>query len=320
MPKKKIFSVVFSLILIVGMVTAYFRRWDIHDYFALISYNPSSEIAQLAVDGSFNDYGKRLFYVNKPAISNRDEFNTQCTNHEQTIVLGCFTGGNIYIFDVEDARLNGVEQVTSAHEMLHVAYSRLSSSEKSRIDGLVDTVYKQANDPRLNELASSYEQQDPGSVPNELHSIIATEVSDIGAELEEYYSRYFINRLQVVNFAFGYEQVFEDLKTQLADYDTNLSTRKAEIDNRQTTLSQQESQISQLYDRMNSLLNSGQTQDYNNLVPRYNGLVNDYNQEVEAIKTLIEEYNSLVVARNAIVVLQQDLTESIDSRPSAISQ
>jgi hypothetical protein len=301
-------------------VGAYFRRWNIHDYFALLNYSPSSSIAQLAVDGSFSEYGKRLFYVNKPAISTRDEFNTQCTNHEQTIVLGCFTGDNIYIFDVEDARLNGVEPVTSAHEMLHVAYSRLSPSEKARIDELVETAYDQTSDPRLIELASSYEQQDPGSVPNELHSIIATEVTDIGAELEEYYSQYFVNRLQVVNFALAYEQVFEDLKTQLGDYDANLATRKTEIDNRQTALSQQESQISQMYSQMNSLLNSGQTQDYNNLVPRYNNLVNGYNAEVNTIKTLIEEYNSLVASRNAIVVLQQDLIDSIDSRPSAISQ
>lgn len=320
MSKKKIITISFSMLIVAGLVTGYFKRWDIHDYLALISYNPPSDVAQLATDDSFTDYGKRLFYVNKPDISDKSTFSTQCTNREQTIVLGCFTGSNIYIFDVEDSRLNGVEQVTSAHEMLHVAYSRLSSSEKARIDELVDAVYKKADDLRLNELANSYEQQDPGSVPNELHSIIATEVTDIGAELEEYYSRYFVNRLQVVNFALAYEQVFEDLKVQLADYDVNLAVRKTEIDNRQATLGQQESQIRQLYNQMSSLLDSEQIQEYNNLVPRYNGLVNAYNQEVEMIKTLIEEYNSLVAARNAIVVLQQDLTESIDSRPSAISQ
>ncbi len=320
MTKKRVVSVILTLVLIGGLALGWLRRWDIHDFIKLINYVAPADVAQLAADGGFTDYGKRLFYVNNPTVSNKETFNTQCTNREQTIVLGCYTGGNIYVFNVEDTKLDGVEQVTAAHEMLHVAYSRLGASEKSRIDKLTQDFFSTTTDERLLSVAASYEQDDPSVLPNELHSIIATEVTDIGAELEEYYSKYFINRLAVVDFARSYEQVFEDLQNQLEEYDANLNVRRSEITSREASLAEKEIQARQLYVQLQQLLSSGQVTAYNAQVNRYNSMVKDYNQEVQNIQALIEEYNSLVIARNQIVILQQDLAQSIDSRPSAIEQ
>ena len=292
-----------------------------------MNYEPSELITQLATDGSFSDFGKQLFYSNEPTLSDRSTFYTQCTIREKTVVLGCFTGQtlfdfgqNIYIFDVEDERLNGIEQVTAAHEMLHVAYSRLSSSERQHIDELINAVYSNISDPRIASLAASYEEQDPASVPNELHSIIATEVSDIGEELETYYSRYFSKRSQVVAYAEGYEQVFEDLHALVEQYDADLTARKAEITQREAALAGQEATIRGLNEQLYTMLDNGQIEAYNSLVPSYNRMVNSYNQEVAAIQDLIGQYNAIVITRNAIVVEQQDLAQSIDSRPSAITQ
>ena len=77
------------------------------------------------------DKGRNLFYVYDPQLLDKDGFNTQCTIEEQSIVLGCYDGSGIYLYDISDVRLEGVEEVTSAHEMLHAAYGRLSAKEKS---------------------------------------------------------------------------------------------------------------------------------------------------------------------------------------------
>lgn len=320
MSRRVVTYILVVAIIIGGGLSAWVYRYNIFDYIELYNYNAPIEVSELAGESSLNDYGKRLFYVSRPTVLGRADFNRQCTSHEQTIVLGCYSAGKIYIFKVDDTRLEGVEQVTAAHEMLHVAYNRLSSGERKHIDSLIDALYKKLNDQRINILAENYNNQDPGSVPNELHSIIATEVSDIGSELESYYSRYFANRQQVVNYATAYEQVFEDLRTQVSNYDSQLASRKEDITSRESSLKQKETEIQQLNAQMSAWLQNNQVDEYNNLVPTYNNMVASYNTEVQTIKTLIEEYNSLVEARNTIVVQQQDLAQSIDSRPTSIGE
>jgi hypothetical protein len=267
-----------------------------------------------------NSYGKRLFYVNKPQISDRQTFSSQCKDAEQTIVLGCYNGINIYIFKVEDQNLEGVQQVTAAHEMLHAAYNRLSSSEKTRIDKLVANAFAKVTNQRVRALADSYNKQAPGSVPNELHSILATEVRDVGVELEEYYKKYFTNRAAVVAFSEKYEKVFEDIKRQVDKYDADLALRKTEIDSRESELKALENQLTSMRNQMEAYQRAGQIRNYNAMVSTYNQKVNEYNYGVEEVRGLISEYNKLVEARNKLAIQQQSLAKSIDSRLNTIEE
>jgi uncharacterized protein YukE len=300
----------------VGVVWA--NRYGIYDFIVLFNYEAPNVVAALAADDTMTDRGRRLFYVNKPQISDREQFNTQCKTTEQTVVLGCYTGVAIYIFKVDDPTLKGVEQVTAAHEMLHAAYSRLSSSEKKRIDILVDAIYKKLNDPRINALAASYEKQEPGSVPNELHSILATEVKDVGSELEGYYRQYFTDRRKVVGYSETYSKVFEDLKNQVDNYDADLALRKSQINSLEDELQQMANNLKTQKSKMDALLASNRTDDYNAQVPSYNASVNTYNDKLVYLRQLIEEYNAIVIARNNVAVEQQNLAQSIDSRLSPI--
>src|SRR5690606_25698564 len=119
----------------------------------------------------------RLFYVHNPELLNKVDFQGKCLHTEETIVLGCYiTNSKIYVFDVSDERLHGVEEVTAAHEMLHAAYDRLNAKEKTRIDGMLSEVFNQSTDERLKATVESYRKRDPSVVPNELHSIIGTEI------------------------------------------------------------------------------------------------------------------------------------------------
>ncbi|MEI6237405.1 MAG: hypothetical protein WCP03_02285, partial [Candidatus Saccharibacteria bacterium] len=241
-------------------------------------------------------------------------FGDKCKQSEQTIVLGCYNGLNIYLFKVDDSQLDGVEQVTAAHEMLHAAYNRLSTSERKRVDEMVQLAFKRISDPRITTLADSYQKQEPGSVPNELHSIMATEVKDIGPELEAYYSRYFDDSSKVVAYANGYQKVFDDINLQVEKYDADLALRKAEIERREADLETQGKHLQTQKASLDSLSSNRQNAQYNIQANTYNSDVNSYNNEVAEVQKLVEEYNRLVLIRNALNIQQQNLAQNLNSR------
>lgn len=300
-------------------VFAWTNRYNIYDWVALRNYSPPADVARIAETSGMGDYGKRLFYVNKPELSNKQQFAAQCNNKEQTIVLGCYNGVNIYIFDVTEPTLEGVEEVTAAHEMLHAAYDRLSSSEKQKVDQMVEQAFKRVNNPRIMQLAETYRKQDPSVVPNELHSILGSEVRNLGSELETYYSKYFADRLKVVSLSEQYEKVFESLKANVEKLDGDLAIRKSEIEKLEQSLESRGKALNAQKTQMDSLLASGRTSAYNAQVNSYNASVNDYNSDIARLKLLINDYNSLVEQRNAIAVQQENLAKSIDSRLDTIS-
>lgn len=308
--------------LAVIIITGFFvwqNRFEIYDWAKLRNYQPSAQISEIATASGMNNTGRKLFYVNDPRISDRQEFQTECSNDkEQTIVLGCYTGTNIYLFDVTDERLSGVEEVTAAHEMLHAAYDRLSPNEKKKIDELTQQAFERVNNPRISSLIESYRKADPSVVPNELHSILGTEVANLGPELEAYYTKYFSDRSKVLSASQAYEKVFADLRNQVESYDADLSLRKSEINRLESELNQQSAQLATTKKQMDQYLRSGQTGLYNALVPKYNSQVESYNVQVGNYKALLEEYNQLVITRNNLAVEQQGLAESLDSRVDAI--
>lgn len=309
------------LILVVSLgLLLWFNRYNVTDWLVLRNYTAPGEIVAIAEQAGLNQYGKRLFYVKNPQISDRETFATQCQGREQTIVLGCYNGVGIYLFNVSNDRLDGVKQVTAAHEMLHVAYERLSSRERQRVDALIDTAYHRINDPRINALAASYHESEPGSVPNELHSILGTEVRNLGPDLEQYYGQYFADRSMVVSLSERYQKVFNDLKNEVERYDADLALRKSQIDRLEASLDQQGKDIAVQRKLMDQLLASNQVSQYNSEVPSFNAQVDMYNRGIATLKEEIAQYNALVEKRNNLGLEQQSLAKSLDSRLDAISQ
>lgn len=103
------------------------------------------------------------------------------------------------MFDVTNQELNGIEQVTAAHEMLHAAYDRLSDSQRQKVDALLLTeADKLKSDPTFSARIAVYAKLPKDQYVNELHSVIGTEVADPGSALEQYYTTYFADRTQVI--------------------------------------------------------------------------------------------------------------------------
>ena len=305
-------------IVIPSLALVYFQQ-DIYDWWRLRGYSPESHIVELADVTGMNDEGRKLFYIGHPELQNKKQFNANCSVDELSIVLGCYTGaGDIYLYDVKDKRLSGVEEVTAAHEMLHVAYERLSSSERADVDDMTRKAFKALDDDRVRETIAEYRKRDTSVVPNELHSILGTEVAKLPSDLEQYYTRYFADRQKVVGYLEQYESEFEKREKKVERLDEQLSSLQTKINNNRSLIDAKKVDIEQERARLNDLRSSGNTSAYNAAVPGFNSLVNSYNSLVTQTSGQIDDYNDLVKERNSLVVEVQDLTEAIDSTPEKI--
>ncbi|MCA9328263.1 hypothetical protein KC959_00685 [Candidatus Saccharibacteria bacterium] len=286
---------------------------DILDWWRLRDYTPSAEISQLAESTRMNNLGQKLFFVHDPEILDKSEFQTSCTVGEETIVLGCYESHRrIYLYNVTDERLAGVEEVTAAHEMLHAAYDRLSAKEKVEVNSLLQEAYDRIKNDRIRKNIASYKERDPNIVMNELHSILGTEVRDLPKDLEEYYTRYFSDRSAVVTLSEAYSAEFEKREKQIAAYDAQLTNLNGEITRMHADLELQ----SQALNQEKTLLESmrGNPDAFNEGVGSYNAKVNEYNADVAKLKIFIDQYNTIVTKRNEIAVEERQLVDAIDTR------
>jgi flagellar biosynthesis chaperone FliJ len=300
------------------------NRQPITDWLRLLDYQPPSAISQLADQDTMTPYARHLFYLNKPELlSSVSSFRQHCSENENTIVLGCYhpEQDGIYIYNVQDPELQGVSQVTAAHENLHAIYDRLSDSQRQYVDGLLQDYYQNGlTDQRVKDEIGLYKKTEPKSLLNEMHSIFGTEIADLPPALEEYYNQYFSNRSAIVAFSKRYEQAFTARQNRISQDDRQLSAMKRQIDTQQAALQAQQSRLSSAQRRLKALLSTGQNTEYNAQIPAYNSQVNDYNNSVESLRSLIDSYNQLVTTRNALAKELSTLDKALDTRLAPKSQ
>lgn len=291
------------------------------DWWRIQTYKPTSQIVQIASSTGMSTHGRDLWYASEPVIESAVEFNQSCQNNdEQSIVLGCYKMQKIYLFDVTNDKLNGVEEVTAAHEMLHAAYERLGKTEREKVDSMISTQMAAITDARLLELIDLYNKTEPGEIYNEMHSIFGAECRNLSTELEDYYKQYFDDRSKVVSLAESYVSVFTESEDRIAQMDAQLSEYKAQIDANSSTLDLEYSTIQAEAVRLNDLRQGQKIDEYNAAVPQYNARVQAYNALADETQSLIDKYNSLVVERNNEATAQNKLNQSLDSKYNEINQ
>lgn len=299
-------------------VLIYFNAQALSDWWQLRGYTPPSAVVTLASQDTMIPSAKHTFYVNHPDIeSNASQFRTDCNESEKTIILGCYRSNQdgIFLYNVQDSRLFGIQQVTAAHEMLHAAYDRLSGHDKNYVDGLLWDYYNNGlHDQRIIDTINSYRQTEPNDIVNEMHSIFGTEVASLPAPLEAYYTRYFTNRQAVASYAAGYQAEFTSRENQIKADDARLAQLKSDISSEEQSLQTQLDQINSDRARLDSLRGSSNITEYNSNVGSFNSEVSAYNAGVDRLRSDINTYNQLVTARNAIAVDLNSLSQAIDTR------
>jgi hypothetical protein len=265
-----------------------------------------------------SDAGTFAMYATQPSIEGNKTFNDKCGRQEQdTAILGCYSNGRIYIFDVTDKRLDGIKEVTASHEMLHAVYQRLSPAEKASVDKLVEDEYKKLSaDPAFSKRMEFYARTEPGERDNELHSIIGTEVSDISTELEAHYAKYFTDRTAILKLFNSYNGVFLSFDAQakaLQEKLDNLGDKiKADSDTYNIDVKTLNIDIEDFNQRARSGSFSSQAA-FNSERSVLDRRVKEVMSLRTTIDSEIDTYETLRVQYNDTVTQTHDLYKSIDS-------
>lgn len=315
---KTVAALVLTLALLALPFVVFFKAQALVDWWQLRGYTPPAAVARLAAQDTMTAYARHVFYVNHPDLeSDANQFRSDCNETEKTIVLGCYHGNQdgIFIYNVSDPRLGGVQQVTAAHEMLHAAYDRLSSKDRNYVDGLLQDYFNNdLKDQRVIDTINSYRETEPNDVVNEMHSVFGTEITSLPPPLEQYYERYFTDRHAVTDFADSYQSEFTGREDQIKADDAQLAQMKAGIDAEESSLDSQRSQIDSDRSKLDAERSAGDASRYNTDVPGFNQQVNAYNAAADQLRADIQAYNNLVNQRNSIARELASLSKSLDTR------
>lgn len=295
------------------------NRQYVIDQIAVWQYHPSAAVAALAARTDMTKQARFDFYASQPAIESAADFNKSCASVEQsTAILGCYSADRIYIYNVTDTRLDGIKETTAAHEMLHAAYARLTSSERQHVNALVEAEYqKLKNDKDFSQRMAFYARTEPGERDNELHSIIGTEVPTISPELEAYYKQYFTNRQAVVGLHEAYNSLFTELSAKKATLEAQLTALSSKIDSESSQYNADVAQLNTDIETFNDKAQHNGFQSQSEFSNERASLVNRIaalSNERAAISNDVSTYQDLYEQYQAVAGQSDTLNRSIDSK------
>lgn len=311
---------------IVGVVWVFSNAQRVEDQVAVWRFEPSADLVQYVERSGLGDEGEFLFFASRPVIASGEDFDNACAARKEGVgILGCYRPADksIVLFDVTDDRLDGIEEVVAAHEMLHAAWDRMSAAEREALDPLLEAeAAKLADDPAFAETLAFYAETEPGERLNELHSIIGTEFAEVGPELEEHYSLYFEDRAAVVALHEISNAVFVEQAAAIDELTARMTELSAGID-------ADYANYNAGFDTLNSDIASFNSRAQNGgfgsqsefdaeravLTQRQNDLIALY----DSIDARVVEYNDLLAQLEALNATSAELNESINITPRSES-
>ncbi len=311
-----------SIVTVALAAWLFLNRQFVLDQLSVWSYEPSPSIVALDERVGFTDNGLFTFYATRPVVAEPSEFNSKCPRREQgSPILGCYTSDDrIYVFNMTNEQLDGMKEVTAAHEMLHAVWQRMGSDEQKKLEGLLTAAYEKSASTELRERMAYYQRNEPDAITNELHSILGTEVANLGSELDTYYGQYFENRQIILNLHDKYNSVYQGLygradelyatmqtlsdsiESQSAEYDKNVSQLSSDISNFNARAnsgdfdspSQFNNERAQLVRRSSQL--EAQRSAINNDIATYGRMYDEYQtiaSQIEVLNSSIDSFKAL---------------------------
>ena len=214
--------------------------------------------------------------------------------------------------------------MTAAHEMLHAAYQRLSTSERKRVDALIEKQSFGPEEARITELLAEYAKSEPGEELNELHSILATEVRDLSPELESYYAQFFVDRSKVVALSEQYQTVFTELKLRQESLSTELNGLADTIEREGAAYKRNLQVLSIDVESFNAQARSGQMTraEYDSQRADLESRQNSLKRQYDTIQALIAQYEAkrdeLASINTEANALNRSINSSLAPVPDAI--
>ncbi len=298
------------------------NRQLLHDLVLAYGVELSPEIAAMEKRiGLKQDY-RLLLRASRPQLQDKQNFNQNCPRREATAyILGCYSQQQIFIYKIDDAELDGISEVTLAHEFLHAVYQRLSASERQTLDALLEANYQALKTDELVARMAMYDRTQAGSFFNELHSILGTEFADLSEELEAYYRKFFDDRRAIVALNQQSRQVFIDKEALIKELETQINNLKAAFESEKLLYEQAVADLNLTVEKFNQRAQTGGftsemqfQQERATLLQRQARL----EQQRQALEKQIEQINQLVEKYNQTALALQKLNAELDSLAEAI--
>ena len=264
-----------SLAMVVVGILIALNYQTVMDLIQGMSYEPSAEMVAIREKLGLTRQGEIVFNASSPELNSEEEFNANCykqTDSEETAVLGCYLGQKIYVYNVKSKDLNGILELTTAHELLHAVFERMSESEKDELAPLLEKVLAE-NQEILGEEVLRYVEDEQFE---ELYVRAGTEIKKLPAELEEHFAKIFNDQDKVVGFYDSYIKVFRELEARMRELKAEMEALNAEIE---AKIKRYENGEYWLFNEINWLIDryNADVEEYNNNVVRNNELKNTMN-------------------------------------------
>lgn len=319
-------SLLLTLILTASAFWVINNKWLIRDQFTALSYTPSAEEQQILDDLNLTKRADLTARASNFKLQPKQGFADVCPveEYESGNVLGCYSNNMIYTLKVDDPQLSGLEQATTAHEILHAYYARLSTSKKEDLSedlrAFYNSIKNQPEFERTNKVIEQYSEQlgnYSDEFINELFAVYGTQIPTISTTLEEYYDEVFNDRAQIVGFYSNYSAQFIKLEEQIKLFDKQLADLKQQKAEKERQLQAIEADLSSRKSKLDNPEQSYSTQaQYESAVNSYNSRVKDYNFLVKIINDVINEHNQILALRNNSALAINQLDEEISTKTS----
>ena len=285
------------------------------DTIANLTYTPPAEVAALADKLNLTDEGRKIFYASRPQIETQDEFNKNCESHDAEVsTLGCYSGGKIHIYNITDPELNGIQELTAAHELMHAVWARAGDENRAKLSDEISKVFNETD--RHSDLVSELESYAEDETTDELHSRLATELADLPDSLETHYAQYFKDQDAVVAFYDSYQGPFKKLDAEFEALASEIEALKSEIDSLQTSYesgAEEYSKEVEEFNRCAETVNCFTESEFNSrraeLVEKQDMLEETY----EKLSSAIDEYNSKIDHYNSNILRRRTLDAKVNS-------
>ena len=286
----------------------------IKDIIIGMGYRPSAQMEEIREKLNLTGTGARIFNASLPELMEKTEFNHTCREVEnESAILGCYRDDKIYIYNIVDNELPGIRELTSAHELLHAVYKRMSSGDKNKWNDILSQVYE--NNKKV--MGEEIEMYPDDQRREEIYVRAGTEVKQLPEELEKHYAEVFKNQDAIVDFYESYIAVFreierkmDELLEQINRLGEEVSVKTADYENRVGELNKKVDEFNKCAETLNCFTSvSVFNRERAGLVAEQNSLSSLYDK----IEELISKYNNLVTEYNENVLHGQTLNMTINS-------
>ena len=312
-----------QLVPLVAVVWISLHGQRLADQIAVWNFAPTAVLETYADRSTMTELGEFLFYASSPVVNSEEAFDAVCSQNEEEGIgtLGCYlpSTGAIHLYDITDERLDGMEEVIAAHEMLHAAWARMGDDELAAISPLLEAqALRSEADPQFAARMAFYARSEPGERLNELHSILGTEVAELDPRLELHYADLFSDRQALVALHTVSNQVFVDIEKQAADLVAQLDALAAGIETDYESYTAGYDRLDADVQSFNARANTGDFDSQRHFDREYDALLqrrDDLDALYESISERDASYTALAAQLDSLNADVDDLNSSINIAP-----